>query len=272
MIKSKFTEFGRERAYFDFENLHPLNKYHLQVASGYKTSIDVYGTKTFLCSEMCHKLINMQTVWEYMERMYSELGRDAYKEKVTSFLVGQTVMTNYNNKTYRIDDINWDADPMSTFDKRGGEKISFMDYYFQHYNLKVREKRQPLLVSQVRIRKRTNTPGAPAAASASGAEEKQQILLIPEFCVLTGTVLLKDFERDFTMKKDLDAITKLNPDVRYQRLRQFIDKITRHPESKKDLDEWQMDFSTNVVKVDALVLAPVTIAFGNVILFFCLLL
>lgn len=75
---------------------------------------------------------------------------------------------------------------------------------------------------------------------------------------------MKDFERDFNMKKDLDAITKLNPDIRYQRLRQFIDKITRNPESKKDLDEWQMDFGSNAVKVNATVLAPVTIAFGNV--------
>lgn len=66
------------------------------------------------------------------------------------------------------------------------------------------------------------------------------------------------------MKKDLDAITKLNPDVRYQRLRQFIEKITRHSEAKKDLDDWQMEFGSNVVKVDATVLAPVTIAFANV--------
>lgn len=186
MIKSKFTEFGRERAYFDFDNLHQLNKYHLQVASGYKTSIDVYGTKTYLCSELCHKLINIQTVWECMERMYSEFGRDAYKEKVTNYLVGQTVMTSYNNKTYRIDDINWDVDPMSTFEKRGGGPVSFMDYYFQNYNIKVREKKQPLLVSQVRVKKRVGVTGT---ASASGAEEKQQVLLIPELCVLTGEFL-----------------------------------------------------------------------------------
>lgn len=184
MIKSNFTEFGRERAYFDFDNLHKLSKYHLQVASGYKTSIDIYGTKTLLCSELCHKLINVETVWDYMQRIYAESNRDGgYKERVMSFLVGQTVMTNYNNKTYRIDDINWDADPMSTFDKRGGGNISFIDYYFQHYSIKIHEKKQPLLVSQVRIKKRI---GAPGSASASGPDEKQQILLIPELCVLTG--------------------------------------------------------------------------------------
>lgn len=79
-----------------------------------------------------------------------------------------------------------------------------------------------------------------------------------------GTVLLKEFERDFNMKKDLDSITKLSPDIRYQRLRQFIDKITRNPDSRKDLDEWKMNFSQDVVKVDATVLPSITIAFANV--------
>lgn len=66
------------------------------------------------------------------------------------------------------------------------------------------------------------------------------------------------------MKKDLDSITKLSPDIRYQRLRQFIDKITRNPDSRKDLDEWKMNFSQDVVKVDATVLPSITIAFANV--------
>lgn len=79
-----------------------------------------------------------------------------------------------------------------------------------------------------------------------------------------GTILLKEFERDFNMKKDLDAITKLNPDVRHQRLRQFIDKLTRNPETRKDLDDWKMDFSPDVVKVDANVLPSTSVAFGNV--------
>ena len=35
----------------------------------------------------------------------------------------------YNNRTYRIDDINWDVTPMSTFKSSTGEEISFYDYY-----------------------------------------------------------------------------------------------------------------------------------------------
>lgn len=190
LTRCKFTEFGRDRAYFDFDNLHQLNKYHLNVASGYKASMDIYGSKTLLCSELCHKLINVETVWDLMQRMYRDYGPSAYKEKVTSYLVGLTVMTNYNNKTYRIDDINWDADPTSTFELKrgGGDKVSFINYYNEHYKIKIRESKQPLLVSRVRLRPRPPQPGA--AAAAAEESKSMEVLLVPELCVLTGLSML----------------------------------------------------------------------------------
>ncbi len=66
------------------------------------------------------------------------------------------------------------------------------------------------------------------------------------------------------MKKDLDTITKLNPDVRYSRLRKFLDTIKNQPNAQKDLEDWQMAFSDDVVKVQATHLAPITVQFSNV--------
>ena len=51
-----------------------------------------------------------------------------YKEAFAKAVIGSTVLTDYNNKTYRIDDIDWDRSPSSTFTTRDGEK-SFVDYY-----------------------------------------------------------------------------------------------------------------------------------------------
>lgn len=66
------------------------------------------------------------------------------------------------------------------------------------------------------------------------------------------------------MKKDLDAITKLNPEVRYTRLRKFLDTIKKNPESQKELENWQVEFSSDVVKVNATILPTVTVVFQNV--------
>ena len=35
----------------------------------------------------------------------------------------------YNNKTYRIVDINWDENPTATFKLADGSEISFVEYY-----------------------------------------------------------------------------------------------------------------------------------------------
>ena len=70
-------------------------------------------------------------------------------------------------------------------------------------------------------------------------------------------------EKDFTMKKQLDAITKLNPEVRYNKLRQLLNTIHKKPEAQSDLEKWQMEISEDVVKVNATALATVTVCFAN---------
>jgi len=44
-------------------------------------------------------------------------------------VIGTTVMTKYNNQTYRIDDIDENSDPNSEFSKKDGAKISYVQYY-----------------------------------------------------------------------------------------------------------------------------------------------
>lgn len=59
-----------------------------------------------------------------------------YKQSVSSFqdectkqLVGNVVITRYNNRTYRIDDIDWNKTPRDSFTLASGEEITFVDYY-----------------------------------------------------------------------------------------------------------------------------------------------
>lgn len=60
-------------------------------------------------------------------RAYKTEERD-FKTKSEQALLGATVLTKYNNKTYKIDDIKWELNPQTTFD-RNGEQISLIQYY-----------------------------------------------------------------------------------------------------------------------------------------------
>merc|ERR1719403_292345 len=57
-------------------------------------------------------------------------------------------MTRYNNETYKIDDIAWNENPMSTFNGRHGE-ITYVDYYQNKYNRAIRNHVCRLLPEQV---------------------------------------------------------------------------------------------------------------------------
>lgn len=67
-----------------------------------------------------------ETVLHILTQVKQE-NRD-FKLKAEQALLGLTVLTAYNNKTYRIDDIKWDKTPESTFEK-DGKQISFIQYF-----------------------------------------------------------------------------------------------------------------------------------------------
>lgn len=43
-------------------------------------------------------------------------------------------MDRYNNRTYRIDGIEWGKNPLNKFQLRSGEMTSYVDYYKTSYN------------------------------------------------------------------------------------------------------------------------------------------
>lgn len=51
-----------------------------------------------------------------------------YKQLFQSRVIGCVVLTDYNNRTYHIDDVDWGSTPTSTF-KKGDEDVSYIDYF-----------------------------------------------------------------------------------------------------------------------------------------------
>ena len=39
------------------------------------------------------------------------------------------IFDRYTNKTYRVDDINWEQNPTSKFKSRDGSEMSYVEYY-----------------------------------------------------------------------------------------------------------------------------------------------
>ncbi|XP_066267753.1 piwi-like protein 1 [Branchiostoma lanceolatum] len=210
-----------------------VEQHKLEVWPGFVTSILQYESKTLLLADVSHKIMRTDTVLDLMYDLFARDQRNFY-EKATKMLVGEIVLTRYNNQTYRIDDISWDEHPADRFRMSDGKDISFMEYYERQYNRKIEDKDQPLLLS--RAKKKTK-------------EGEVQILkLIPELCTLTG--LTEEARQNFHVMKDIAVHTRITPDRRSVTLQRFINQLNSNAEVQKEMRGWQIEFDQNLLQLE----------------------
>lgn len=157
-----------------------LPLYKLQLWPGYITSIRQHERDILLCAEITTKVMRSDTVYDILQDCYKE-NPSEFKKLFQEKVLGMMVYTNYNEKTYRIADVDFSKNPQSTFERKN-KQISFVDYY-KEKNQKIKDMGQPLLISKALDRQ----------IRAGGP---QLILLIPELCRVTGMSenMLKNFE------------------------------------------------------------------------------
>lgn len=122
-----------QKTHFQFDekiNVLPLQtaipEFRLELWPGYITSIRQHEEDILVCVEIAHKVMRTETIYDIMNRVRRE-ERD-FKTAIMERILGGTVLTAYNNNTYRIDDIDFEKSPSSTFETKNGP-ISFIEYY-----------------------------------------------------------------------------------------------------------------------------------------------
>ena len=122
-----------------------------------------------LCCEVSCKVLRTDTVYDQIQEILKRGGAGAnFHKQVEKVLLGAIVITRYNNKTYKIDEIAWDKNPMEVinlisqcfnpklcinlqifkeFDGRDGTKTSLQKYYAERYNKSIKDPKQPLIIS-----------------------------------------------------------------------------------------------------------------------------
>uniref|UniRef100_A0A670Y3Z4 Piwi like RNA-mediated silencing 4 n=1 Tax=Pseudonaja textilis TaxID=8673 RepID=A0A670Y3Z4_PSETE len=190
---------------------------------GFAVSVGHFENKVMLCADVSHKVLRSENVLEFMTNLYNNSERTCFPENCEKELVGLIFLTRYNNKTYRIDDIEWSIKPTDTFQKRDGTQISYEDYYKQQYDVVITDLNQPMLVSQLKNR-------------GNCSAEPRVVHLIPELCYMTG--LSRHATSDFRLMKDLAQHTHLSPQQRHQRLSRLADNIQRNKDARFELENW----------------------------------
>ena len=198
--------------------------------------------------DVAHRVLRTETVRDAFVTL-KKRGASSFKTEAEKTVLGQTVITKYNNKSYKIDDIEFNETPMTEFTLASGTKLSFYDYYKNQYGIEIQDKNQPLLIHRPKIRGITE------------AQTERIIKLVPELCFLTG--MTDAMRSDFKIMKEVGNFTRLSPPQRQEALKSFIKRVTTNQDAYQFLRDWGLKLSQNTVLTQGRTLDPETILFGR---------
>lgn len=246
MKELNLVRFGKKN--FDPTAPTIIPQHKLEVWPGYVTAVDEYDDGVMLCLDVSHRVLCQTTVLELMTNAYNSNAAQ-FKHNVTSALLGTVVLTRYNNKTYRIDDIEFEHSPTDTFSYKGNP-VSYVEYYKMAYGVDIRDKRQPLLVHN----SERNVIG-------QAEKERETIYLVPELCYLTG--LTDTMRSDFKVMRDIASITRVSPNQRALAMRTFCENVRNSEAASAILTGWGLTIDPKPLQMQARQLGEETISFAH---------
>ncbi|XP_076054688.1 argonaute 3 [Oratosquilla oratoria] len=222
-------------------------QHKLEIWPGYVTAAQNMEGGVMLCVDVSHRVLRTQTVYEVLKDLCSA-HRAGFKEAALNALIGSCVLTRYNNKSYRIDDILFDQNALSTFTTPKGE-ISYLQYYKESYNITIQDPHQPLLLNKIK------------KVEIQDISTPKFLCLVPELCYMTG--LTDEMRSDFRVMKDLAQHTQMTPSARQASLRSFVKNVNGNEEACKVLSDWGLILEDTSLELEGRLLPPENILFGS---------
>lgn len=233
------------RNYFDPREAKQVPTYHLSLWPGFVTSIKRFEGGLMLNIDLSHKVLRDETVINVMKTLAKRGGQ--FRDECFKELIGETVLTKYNNKNYKVDDIDWNMNPNSKFTTSKGGEMSFVEYYQQQYKIQIKDFKQPMLISR------------PKKKDKDAAD--RVICLVPELCHLTG--ISERIRTDYKAMKEIRDVTSLSPSTRNDGIVNFIKKINSTPLARDELQRWGINLQERSCSLGGRVLRGEKLLFGN---------
>uniref|UniRef100_A0A3Q3XAQ2 Piwi-like protein 2 n=1 Tax=Mola mola TaxID=94237 RepID=A0A3Q3XAQ2_MOLML len=234
------------RNHYDPESTIILGKHRLQVWPGFSTCIKRTDGGLYLCVNVSCKVLRNDSVLDIMNILYHH-SKENFQDECAKELLGSIIITRYNNRTYRVDAIEWKKSPKDTFTLMDGTKTTFVEYYSKNYGITIKDMDQPLLMHRPKERSK---PGGKQIITG-------EILLVPELCFMTG--IPEKMRKDFKAMKDLTMHINISSEQHTQSIKQLLKNISSNPESVKELSRWGLEIGSQIVKIKGRTLPVETI-------------
>ncbi|XP_073999253.1 piwi-like protein Siwi [Rhodnius prolixus] len=231
--------------YFDIAGKIVLEKFNLELWPGFMTSIRQHERDIMLGIDVTNKIIRTDTALDLLIDISQ--GSENWEERFAQAIVGASVLTPYNNRIYRVDDVDFGSSPLSFF-KQGNKRVTFIEYYCTRYSLKISNIRQPLLISHPK-------------KSDLLEGHSNNVVLIPELCCLIG--VSEEMRYNVQLMKHLEKFTKIRPSAMMNKITAFMNRLTTNQQVKEEFSLWNMKFDPDLVKFEGRILVPEKIHHGG---------
>ncbi len=132
MRELKFVQMNKGS--YDPKRAIAIPELRLEIWPGFVTNVHEKEGGLMLNCDISHRVLRSQTVLQLLSDAYKMACRKIkegdsyadYRREVARMLIGEVVLTRYNNKFYRIDDIDWVLNPRSTFPNSSGEDVRYV--------------------------------------------------------------------------------------------------------------------------------------------------
>jgi len=233
------------RDFYDMRAGKAIPDYKLEVYPGYKTSVRQHEHALLMCAEISHKVVRNETVLQQANFL---LAKGVRFDKIEADLLGSIVMTRYNNRTYRVDGVDVNINPASTFRDKSGRSVTYAEYFKERYGIELKEEKQFMLRSM------------PKDRDVRGGRT-EDVLLPPEVCYMTG--LTDETRKDFKAMTAMAEYLNMGPVNRAANVERFAQRLCETAASKEVLDEWDMKLVPKLVSVPGRVLDTVPVVRKN---------
>ncbi|KRX08871.1 Ribonuclease H-like domain [Pseudocohnilembus persalinus] len=152
-------------------------------------------------------------------------------------LIGRNCIATYGSfNSYRIEEFHLNKSPKDEFFyNKKGKNVSFIQYFYEAYGVKIKDADQFMIESSVKVRQFNKETGQ--------VEERiDTVFLVPELMFLTG---MSDQQRkNHKSMQEVSKYTKLQPNQRVEYIRNIIENIV--PQFKQQQIEQQIDQNEKV--------------------------
>ena len=179
---------------------------------GFSISFMETDRGNYLNVTLKNKIIQNESVLNYIKQFKNLNNQDVQKD-VKGKLKPRSFKVSYAKRNYQIDDILFDKNPENTTLNYNGKTINLIEYYEEAHKLKIKDKKQPLILVR-----RTDSKGEPV-----------NLYFVPEFCSLAG--LEDEATKDGYFMKELSKYTKFEPEDRINKTNEFI-KLFKEKDKK----------------------------------------